>query len=73
MAAYCERQVNPKSSFDSRSFRNVKSGRARVLVGCPRGKWQSRKKRCAAGLRAYKVLAPAKGRCPTGTKRIMKR
>lgn len=72
MAAFCERQVNPKTSFDSRSFRHVTSGKARVLVGCPRGSWKSRKQRCGAGLRAYKVLVPAKGRCPRGTKRITK-
>jgi hypothetical protein len=72
MAAFCERQVHPKTSFDSRSFRIVTSGRARVLVGCPRSSWKSRKRHCAAGLRAYKVLAPANGRCPRGTKRIQK-
>ena len=67
---YCERQKAPKSRFDSRSFRWVLSGRGRILVGCPRGKWQPRAQRCSVGTRAYKVLMPG-GTC-AGGRRIVK-
>lgn len=32
----CEKVVAPKSAFHKRSFRWVKSGKGRVLVGCPK-------------------------------------
>jgi hypothetical protein len=62
--SFCERTPAPKSAFDKRSFRWKKSGRAWVLVGCPKGRW--RKNRCAVGTKAHKVLAPAKGRSKRG-------
>ncbi len=73
---FCERQVNPKSSFDKRSFRYKKSGKSWVLIGCPRGEWQPRNQRCKVGTRAYKVLRKV---CPScrctrkGEKQITKR
>lgn len=67
--SFCERREAPKGRFDRRSFRWKKSGRAFVLVGCPRGEWNARAGRCKVGTRAYKILAPApRGRCPTGRK-----
>ncbi len=69
---YCERLKNPKRSFDSRSFRwKIVSKKARVLVGCPVGKWQPRKQRCKVGMKIYKLLAIRK-RCKPGDVRITK-
>jgi hypothetical protein len=68
---FCERSVAPKSTFDPRSFRWKASGTSWVLVGCPRGRWQAREKRCAVGLRAVKVLARTTSRCTVG-KRVTK-
>lgn len=48
----------PKSSFDKRSFRWIKSGDARILIGCPKGKWAPRKQRCKVGTRAYEIVRP---------------
>lgn len=71
---FCERVENPKSKFDSRGFRWMTSGRARILIGCPKGKWQPRKKHCTVGTKAYVLLTPVKKgkRCPVGSKRIKK-
>jgi hypothetical protein len=80
---FCEEKVEPKTRFDKRSFRWKKSGRAWVLIGCPRGKWNPRgsikigkrreRGRCEAGTRAYIILRPAvSARCPTGSHRIRK-
>ena len=73
MTTYCERQLAPKRAFDRRSFRWKASGKARVLIGCPAGKWQSHSERCAVSTRAYKVLVRARGRCRVGSRRITKR
>lgn len=53
--AYCKRVVANKRKFDRRSFRWKRSGRAKVLVACLRGRWNNRTKRCAVGTRAYEV------------------
>jgi hypothetical protein len=72
MAAFCERRVESKNHFDPRSFRWKKSGRVRILIGCPKGHWGQRE-RCSVGTRAYKILRPLDGRrCPVGDKRIVK-
>jgi hypothetical protein len=71
--AFCEEKVTVKTAFDKRSFRYKKSGKAWVLIGCPKGQWAAKAKRCKIGTRAHKVLAPAHGTsCPVGTKHIRK-
>lgn len=70
---FCEKITNPKRKFDARSFRWITSGHAKILIGCPKGKWQPRKQHCTVGTKAYVILTPAKGkRCPVGSKRITK-
>ena len=45
-----------KRYFDKRSFRWKRvSKRVAVLIGCPKGEWNTRRKRCGAGTRAYKI------------------
>lgn len=58
----CKRVCVKRSlrSFAKGSFRWVRSGRAWVLVGCPRGKWWT-SGRCKVGTRVYKVVTRAKG------------
>jgi hypothetical protein len=69
--AYCERKVAPKSKFDARSFRWKKSGKGRVLVGCPKGKWNAKTERCRVGTKAYAILTPTHtGRCRRGSKPV---
>lgn len=69
---FCEKQIASKSRFAKGSFRYKRSGRAWVLIGCPKGQWMTRGARCRVGTRAYKVLVPAAGGCPRGSKRIAK-
>lgn len=70
---FCEERLAPKTQFDKRSFRYKKSGKAWVLVACPKGKWNTKAARCRVGMRAHKLLAPPKGKsCPIGAKRIRK-
>lgn len=65
----CVKLENPRRSFANKSFRWIKRGDARILIGCPKGSWNSRTKRCRVGTEAYKVyrfMSPGKKRCPAG-------
>lgn len=76
----CTEELNPKEMFEPRSFRWVKSGRGRLLVGCPKGKWAPRTTKrirgrsvtgvCKVGTKAHMKVTPREGRrrCPAGQK-----
>lgn len=73
-AAFCPEQVAPKSRFDPRSFRTVVSDGHRVTVGCPKGKWDPRRKRCQVGTRAQRILHPeGEGVCPLPGLKVRRR
>ncbi len=59
----CISKKAPKASFDPRSFRTIKRGAAKILIGCPKGKWNAKTKTCKVGTRAYEVMTP--GFCKT--------
>ena len=64
---FCERTPLPKARFDPRSFRYKQSGSAWILVGCPKGHYRPKRRRCDVGLRAHKILARApRGACRVG-------
>lgn len=69
---YCERKVAAKKRFDRRSFRWKKSGKAWILIGCPKGAWKPKKQTCAVGTRAYAILSPTRGTCAEHERRIRK-
>jgi hypothetical protein len=64
----CVKVKNPLSSFDKRSIRTVTRGAARILVGCPKGQWMPRAKRCRVGTRAYETITPGRCKCGSGGK-----
>lgn len=71
--SFCEEKLASKTQFDKRSFRYKKSGKAWVIVACPKGKWSAKTKHCKVGMRGHKLLAPSRGKaCPVGAKRITK-
>lgn len=41
------------------SMRTVKSGKARIFVCCPKGAWDSKRKRCKIGTRAVSIDKPS--------------
>jgi len=69
--SFCKKVVAPKTKFDRRSFRWRRSGKAFVLVGCPKGKWKPQTEKCGVGTRAHEVLVRASGACRVG-KRVKK-
>ncbi len=57
-ARYVHERLEPKGRFDPRSFRTVQSGDALVTVGCPKGQWDAKRKRCRVGTRAQRIMRP---------------
>ena len=58
------RQKSPKS-FDPRSFRTIDVGRkgfTKIIVGCPKGKFDVKKKRCRVGLQTQSIIKQRRGR-----------
>lgn len=41
--------------LDKRSIRTIKTRKGNLLIGCPKGKWMPRKKRCLVGTRAFEM------------------
>jgi len=59
----CKIVKKPSKDFDKRSFRTIKKDKGvRIIIGCPKGKWDDKKKRCKVGTRVQKILYP-KSRC----------
>lgn len=66
---YRHERLEPKGRFDPRSFRTVRSGKALVTVGCPKGEYDPRRRRCKVGTRAQRIMRP-KGN-PRGSRDIL--
>ncbi len=66
-AQYCPEQLADPGRFDPRSFRTVQTDGHRVTIGCPKGQYDARRRRCRVGTRAQRILHPAgEGKCPVG-------
>lgn len=65
---FCRQRLALPSKFDRRSFRTETLPRGhRLVVGCPKGRWQAKAKRCSVGTRAQSLLHPlSEGKCPPG-------
>lgn len=50
------KKLASKEEFDRRSFRYKRVGNKLVLVGCPKGKWDEKRKKCKVGTKAQKIL-----------------
>lgn len=62
---FCRKVKAPKGQFAPGSFRWIHRGSNWLLIGCPKGKWMPRAKRCTVGTRLHEILvkAPARGKC----------
>lgn len=69
---FCERALAHKRTFDRRSFRWVKRGSNWLIVGCPKGQWRPKAKRCKVGTRGHKILVRRKGASCHAGKRVDK-
>ncbi len=66
---YRHERLEPKQRFDPRSFRTVRSGKALITVGCPKGHYDPGRDRCKVGTRAQRIMHP-KGN-PRGSQDIL--
>jgi hypothetical protein len=63
MKNFTSKKYRSKRSFAPGSFRTVKlKGGKRLIIGCPRGHWSRRSKRCRVGTRSYELLTPKRRR-----------
>lgn len=54
---WCRERLLPSKKFDPRSFRVKRlSANKMLVIGCPIGKWQPRKKHCSVGTKAQAIL-----------------
>jgi len=74
---FCWERVRDPKEFDRRSFRQVTPpgrGDVRIVIGCPKGKWDPRAKKCKVGTRAqtigHKLPTP---KCSKGVWEILDR
>lgn len=64
---YCKKVLVDRRRFDPRSFRAKRvSKRTLITIGCPRGSWDNKKKRCKVGTRAQRIMKKQTkaGTCP---------
>ncbi len=71
-AEFCPERIEDPKKFDRRSLRTVKSGDHRITVGCPKGKYDAKKKMCKVGTRIQRILHPEgeRGTCPIGGREV---
>lgn len=63
MKNFTAKRYRSKRSFAPGSFRTVKlKGGRRLVVSCPKGKYNRRSKRCRVGTRSYEMLSPKRKR-----------
>jgi len=61
-ARFTHKRLASPSKFARGSFRTIRLPRGRRLViGCPKGHWDARAKRCRVGTRAQSILRPKRG------------
>ena len=59
------KRIESPSHFDKRSFRTIKTPSGdEITIGCPKGKYDAKRKRCKVGTRAQRVLKPKRRRNP---------
>jgi len=62
-AKYKHKKIESKSHFAKGSFRTVPAGKkSKVVIGCPKGKYSKKTKRCKVGTRAVTVLKKNPGK-----------
>lgn len=49
-------RLRTKDEFDESSFFSKKSGKATIIIGCPKNKFDEKRRRCTVGTRAYKMI-----------------
>lgn len=61
----CRERQAPPGKFDRRSFRMKRlRGGVLLVIGCPKGKWNKKTRRCRVGTRVQSIVRPMRSpRC----------
>ncbi len=63
----CRQRLQDPKKFDKRSFRSKRaSKKTRIILACPKGKYDPRRKKCKVGLEAQSIVKKLNkdGTCP---------
>jgi len=65
----CRKRIVDPKKFDKRSFRTKDVGRkgfTKIIVACPKGEYNARKKRCSVGMKTQSIIKKKNkdGSCP---------
>lgn len=69
---YIRERIRKPSTFDKKSMRTKKQGKHRLIIGCPKGLYDKKRKICLIGTRTQSILHPKseyqkfckQGKCP---------
>ena len=65
--SYCRKRLKDPKQFDKRSFRTkTVSKRTKLIIACPRGEYDVRRKRCNVGTQTQAIIKRKlkSGLCP---------
>lgn len=57
---FVRERIKPSSYFNKKSFRTIKSGNHRIVLGCPIGEYNSRSSKCNVAMETHSILHPIK-------------
>ena len=55
---FCHERKKCPECFDKRSFRTLVRGAHRIVIACPKGKWNDRDKCCCSAMQVQVILHP---------------
>ena len=55
---YCVEEIESKGKFDRKSFRTIIQDEHRIVIGCPKGKYDKAAQICRVGTKAQAILHP---------------
>lgn len=55
---YWHCRIKPPGNFDKRSFRTVSKDGAKLVIACPKGKYNASTKRCTVSTQVQKKMIP---------------
>jgi hypothetical protein len=71
---FCAEHINDANKYNKKSFRTKISGEHRILLGCPKGKYDIKTKTCRVAMQVVKILHPeGESKCLIGGKDVKKK
>ena len=63
---WCRKRIKDPKKFDKKSFRVKSNKKTKVVIGCPKGKYDSASNTCKVGTRVQSIMKKKNkdGTCP---------